>query len=50
MKFSRWFYLIPLIVMGNLMTSCGNSGDKEQQISIDGGAVGFSVGSVSLLR
>ena len=43
MKFSRWFYLIPLIVMGNLMTSCGNSGEKEQQISIDGGAVGFSV-------
>ena len=43
MKFSRLFYLIPLIVIGNLITSCGNSGDKEQQISIDGGAVGFSV-------
>jgi phosphate transport system substrate-binding protein len=43
MKFYRWFYLIPLIVIGNLMTSCGNSGDKEQQISIDGGAVGLSV-------
>ena len=43
MKFPRWFYIIPLIFMGNLMTSCGNSGKKEQQISIDGGAVGFGV-------
>jgi phosphate transport system substrate-binding protein len=43
MKFPRWLYLIPLIVTGNLMTGCGKSGEKEQQISIDGGAVGFAL-------
>jgi phosphate transport system substrate-binding protein len=43
MKFSRWLYLIPLIFLSSLITSCGNSTEKEQQISIDGGAVGFGV-------
>ena len=42
-KFHRYFYLIPLIILGNLLTSCGNPEEKEQQISIDGGAVGYSV-------
>lgn len=43
MKIPRFFYLIPLIGVCNLMTGCGNSGEKEQQITIDGGAVGYGV-------
>lgn len=43
MKLSRFFNFIPLLILGNLLISCSTSGSEEQQVSVDGGAVGFSL-------
>jgi phosphate transport system substrate-binding protein len=43
MKIPRWFYLMPLMFMGNWLNGCAKAQGGQQQISIDGGAVGFSL-------
>jgi hypothetical protein len=43
MKLSRLFYLIPLLLTTGLMTGCGKSEGGDQQVSVDGGAVGSLV-------
>jgi phosphate transport system substrate-binding protein len=43
MKLSRLFYLIPLLLTTGLMTGCGKSEGGDQQVSVDGGAVGFAL-------
>ena len=43
MKLLRVFYLITLVLMSSLMTGCGKSDGREQQVSVDGGAVGFAL-------
>lgn len=43
MKLSRFFNFIPLLLLSHLLISCGTSRNEEQQVSVDGGAVGFSL-------
>lgn len=43
MKLSRLFYLIPLVLTISLIAGCGQSESGEQQVSVDGGAVGFAL-------
>jgi phosphate transport system substrate-binding protein len=43
MKLFRLFYLIPLVLMSSLMTGCEKTEGGEQQVSVDGGAVGFAL-------
>ena len=44
MKQFRLFYLIPLLLIGHWMTGCADRAESgEQQVSVDGGAVGFAL-------
>jgi phosphate transport system substrate-binding protein len=46
MKSSLYYFLIALLFSSNLITGCGRSAvsaEKEQQVSIDGGAVGYAL-------
>jgi phosphate transport system substrate-binding protein len=46
MKFRSSLFLIPLLIAGNLLNGCGRSvesSEEEQQVSIDGGAVGYAL-------
>jgi phosphate transport system substrate-binding protein len=46
MKFSSYFFPIALLIASHLVSGCGrpaDSAEREQQVSIDGGAVGFSL-------
>jgi phosphate transport system substrate-binding protein len=46
MKFSSYFFPIALLIASHVISGCGrpaDSAEREQQVSIDGGAVGFSL-------